>query len=207
MAQGRAYPRTVAIWRYSAERLVRPALGLLVLGAFGCATNSSANRRPHLASNVVQTEELALTLPNGYHDATAQLRRANIVLVFAKPDSSKAFQTTITIIKAPVAGGSFADAATCAETGRGLVAGGIDAPGTGGVLKSTRVIDGPVGKACQVHLVAPEGVALITELHRSPNTPQSPKQLWLMTCNHVDGDIAAEEACRATLASFHFRSR
>lgn len=156
-------------------------------------------------TKVVKTEELSLPLPDGYRDETAQLAKAGTVLVFVATEPSKAHRPTITITKVPIPGGSFADSATCAQTGSGFVRGGIDEPGTGGVLKSAAIIDGPVGRTCQIRLVAPEGVAVITELHRPANTPQSPKDVWLMTCNYADGDDAADAVCRSTLAGFRFR--
>ena len=53
-------------------------------------------------------------------------------------------------------------------------------------------------------IVAPQGASIITELHRSPNTPASPKDIWLMTCNHAPGDAVAESTCMDTLATFKF---
>jgi hypothetical protein len=68
-----------------------------------------------------------------------------------------------------------------------------------GTLKRASIIDGPVGKTCQIHLVAQKGVALITELNRPDGS-----ETWLMTCNHADGDTVSEKICRATLAGFRF---
>jgi hypothetical protein len=86
------------------------------------------------------------------------------------------------------------------------VQGGTDEPGTGGILNSAEIIDGPAGKTCQIQLTAPQGVALITELHRPGNGRSSPKDIWLMTCNYVFGDALAESACRFALSGFRFRS-
>ena len=193
----------------SVERLLRLCAALLVLG---CSGRTSTPHEPpsqpmpgEHAGNVVTTEELSLPLPDGYRDETAELSKDGIVLVFAANESSKAYRPTIAVLKVPIPGGSFADPATCAQTGSGLVRGGTDAPGTGGVLTSAAIIDGPVGRTCQIRLVAPAGVAVITELHRPGNTPQNPKEIWLLTCNHADGDDAAEATCRSTLAQFRFR--
>jgi hypothetical protein len=158
-------------------------------------------------TRLVEREQIRLPVPDGYYDASAEAPGANIVLVLAAKESSKGYRPTITIMKAPLPGGTFADPATCAETGRGFVTGGTDAPGTGGVLKNAQVIDGPVGKACQIHLVAPQGVAIITELDGPGNTPLTPQDVWLMTCNHAEGDDVAEARCRAALAGFRFRIR
>jgi hypothetical protein len=49
-----------------------------------------------------------------------------------------------------------------------------------------------------MHVVRPEGIALITELISSAET-------WLMTCNHAEGDGGAEKVCRATLVAFKFK--
>ncbi len=114
------------------------------------------------------------------------------------------FQPTIALQKAPIPGGTFADPAMCTQTGSGMIHGGTAANGTGGTLKSAAIIDGPVGKACQIYLVAPGGVALITELNKSGNTAMAPTDVWLMTCNFADGDTASEAACRASLAGFRF---
>ena len=189
----------------SVERSVRLCAALLVLG---CSGRTDLPREPmptERTAKVVKTEELSLPLPHGYRDKTAQLSKAGTVLVFVATVSSDSYRPTITLVKVPIPGGSFADSATCAQTGSGLVRGGTDGPGTGGVLKSAAIIDGPVGRTCQIHLVAPEGIAVITELHRPANTPQSPKDVWLMTCNYANGNDAAEAACRSTLAGFRFR--
>ncbi len=114
---------------------------------------------------------------------------------------------TIVVQKVPIPGGTFADPALCAQTGHGLVHGGTVAAGTGATLLSAAIVDGPFGKTCQIHLRAPEGIALIAELFEPENTPATPKDVWLMTCNHADGDAAAEAACRAALAGFRFRAR
>jgi hypothetical protein len=191
----------------SVERIVRSCAALLVLGCSSTSAPPQPPRQPiprKHTTEIVNTGELSLPLPEGYRDETANFSKDGIVLIFAANESGKAYRPTITILKVPIPGGSFADPATCAQTGSGLVRGGTGAPGTGGVLKSAAIIDGPVGKTCQIRLVAPEGVAVITELHRSANTPQSPKDVWLMTCNHADGDDAAEATCRSTLAHFRF---
>lgn len=144
-------------------------------------------------------------VPEGYRDATAEVPKGNIVLVLAGREPARGYLPTITIQKVPIPGGSFDDPATCAQTGSGIVKGGTESPGTGGVLKGALIIDGPLGKTCQVHLVAEVGVAIITELHRPGNTPLTPQDIWLMTCNHADGDSAAEAVCRRTLAGIRFR--
>ena len=158
-------------------------------------------------TRLVETEQLSFPIPDGYHDASAEVTRKDIVLVLAAREPSKGYRPTITIMKALAPGGTFADPARCAGAGRWFVTGDADDPGTGGALKSARVIDGPVGKACQIHLVTPQGVAIITELDSPGNTSLTPKDVWLMTCNHADGDDLAEVKCRSTLAGFRFRVR
>ena len=86
------------------------------------------------------------------------------------------------------------------QTGKGIA-------GTDWTLLGALIIDGPLGKTCQIHLRAPEGIAIITELHKAGNTPVTPQDIWLMTCNHADGDKQAEAICRSTLAGFRFRGR
>ena len=156
-------------------------------------------------AGVFETADLSLSLPDGYQDRTAETRASHIVLALVK-NEPKGYSPSITILKAPIPGGSFADPAECSRTGHGFVTGGTEGPGLDGVLKSAQIIDGPTGKTCQIHLVASQGVAIITELNRAPNTPVSPKDIWLMVCNHAEGDAAAEATCRATLAGFRFRT-
>ena len=88
-----------------------------------------------------------------------------------------------------------------------MVTGATESPGAGGTLLSAAIVDGPLGKTCQIPLRAPEGIALITELHKPGNTPWTPQDIWLMTCNHADGDKNAEGTCRSTLAGFRLRER
>ena len=145
-----------------------------------------------------------MPLPPRYYDATAQVPKGRIALAFVATEPRRGYQPSITIQKAPLPGGSLDDPDTCARTGRGIIAGGTEAPGTGGVLKSARIIDGPVGRTCQIHLVGPDGVAIITELHRPGNTLVTPQDIWLMTCNHADGDDIAESICRSTLSAFRY---
>ena len=158
---------------------------------------------------VVATGDFTLPLPEGYRDISSEVQKkeAHLVVVFEANRLHKGYRPTIAVRKVPIPGGSFADPATCAETGKGLLTGGMEAAGTEGTLKRAAIIDGPVGKACQIHLLAPEGIALITELHRPGNTPSTPQDIWLMTCNHADGDEDAEATCRSTLAGFRFRDR
>jgi hypothetical protein len=95
----------------------------------------------------------------------------------------------ITVLK-PAVAGHITDLAACSATARNFA-------GPDGALKKAAMIDGPVGRACQTHVVAPQGVALITELHR-------PHETWLMTCKHAEGDPRSEAICRRTLATFRF---
>lgn len=90
-----------------------------------------------------------------------------------------------------------AESATCTLTGNSI------ASDVSGKPQSASIISGPLGKTCQIHIVAPAGVALITEL----NIMQEgglPKELWLMTCNHADGDNGAQRLCKETLAGLKF---
>jgi hypothetical protein len=148
-----------------------------------------------------------LPIPAGYRDATTEFPGSGFDVVLAKSEGNERYGSTIVIRKVPLPGGSFDEPAECAQTGRGLIEGGSEDPGTGGTLKSAEIIDGPVGKTCQIHLVAPQGVAIITELHRPGNSRSTPQDIWIMTCNHVEGNAAAESACRFALAGFRFRDR
>jgi hypothetical protein len=190
---------------------------LLVIAA-GCAHENAVPRpeaahasssEPVTPTKIIETEHFALPLPGGYADATSEFQKEapQLSVVLRASTSSNGYQPTIVVRKVPIPGGSFADPSTCTQTGKGIVAGGTEDPGTGGTLLSAAIVDGPLGKTCQIHLRAPEGIALITELHRPGNTPQTPQDIWLMTCNHADGDKDAETICRSTLAGFRFRDR
>lgn len=154
---------------------------------------------------LVEAKDFTLPIPAGYRDASSEYANERILVVLTANGPKNGYDTTITVQKVPIPGGSFDDPEECIRTGHGLVSGGTDAPGTGGTLKSADIIAGPVGKTCQIQLVAPQGVAIVTELHQPGNTPSTPKEIWLMTCNHSDGDEVAESVCRFVLAGFRFR--
>jgi hypothetical protein len=166
---------------------------------------------PLVQPHTVETEDFALPLPDGYADVSADFHKEPlplaVVLRARASTQGNGYPPTIVVWKVPLPGGSFDDPSTCARTGRGFITGGTEAPGTGGTLLSAAIIDGPVGKTCQIHLRAKEGIALMTELHMPGNTPLTPKDIWLMTCNYADGDESAEATCRSTLAGFRFRAR
>jgi hypothetical protein len=176
--------------------------------AVACA-RPSASPASTEAPRTIETADFVLPLPDGYDDASAVFRQRapRLSVVLQARTSFHDYQPTIVVQKAPIPGGSFDDPSECTRTGKGLITGGTEAPGTGGELLSAAIIEGPVGKTCQIHLRAPEGMALITELHRPGNTVLTPKDIWLMTCNHADGDGSAEATCRSTLAGFRFRGR
>jgi len=180
-------------------------------------TVASAETTVALAETTVawaDAYEFTLPIPDGYRNATAEFPGAGFSVVLAKNEETELdeneeterYRSAIVIRKVSIPGGSFDEPTECAQTGRGLVQGGMfDQSGDGYILKSAQIIDGPVGRTCQIHLIAPQGVALITELHRPGNSRSAPKGIWLMTCNHVDGDDLAESACRFALSGFQFR--
>lgn len=182
----------------------RASLDTVPVPAASASAASAVRRRHH-----IETDDLALPLPDGYTDVSAafasELPRGAVVLRADR--SSLGYVPTITVRKVPIPGGTFDDPSLCEQAGKGLVGGGTEATGTGGRLLRAAIIDGPVGKTCQIHLRAPQGIALITELHLPGNTPATPRDIWLMTCNHADGDASAEATCRSTLAGFRFRIR
>lgn len=186
--------------------------------AAGCARENVVPRAEaaHAASSaqvtptrVIETEHFILPLPGGYADATSELRTESprLSVVLRASTMSNGYQPTIVVRRVPLPGGTFADPSACTQTGKGIVTGGTEEPGTGGTLLSASIIDGPLGKACQIHVRAPEGIALITELYKPGNTALAPKDVWLMICNHAYGDIDAEKSCRFALAGFRFRDR
>jgi hypothetical protein len=189
----------------SHQSVARPPASSVVSSS-GAATQS-ASPAPAALPPEIETDEFALPLPRGYVDRSDVFRKKApcLLVVLEASESSHGYQPTIVVQKVPLPGGSFADPSTCLQTGKGLVAGGTEAPGTGGTLSSATVVDGPLGKTCQIELHAPEGVALITELHEPGNTLLTPKPLWLMTCNYGEGDDVAEAACRSALTGFRLR--
>lgn len=156
------------------------------------------------APTMVEAPGFTFPLPRGYVDITAKLGKPNFVAVEAQRQS-RGYTPTIAFQKVPIAGGSMGpppsgspDPTICANTGKSLAA--------GGKLKSANIVAGPLGKTCQIHFVAKEGVALITELNvvQTMGGIPVPQDTWLMTCNHADGDAAAEAVCRATLSKVRF---
>jgi hypothetical protein len=164
----------------------------------GCSRQPAASPQ----SSTIEREAFTMPLPAGYIDDSAAFRKdkpdLSVVLTSAKESGGSI--ATIVVRKAKVPGGSFADQTACDETAKGLVAGEPS-----WTLLSTRIADGAVGKSCQVKLKAPQGLALITELHKPDNTREAPKDVWLMTCNYGEGDDGAEKACLTALAGFRLR--
>jgi hypothetical protein len=173
--------------------------------------NSAAPANPspdntRVPAAIVKTSDFTIPLPDGYSDITVDAKRDSpqLAAVIAAGKLGDRYQATIVVQKAPLPGGTFADPASCTQTGNGLVTGGTVSPGTGGILRSAVIVDGPVGKACQIDILAAEGVSLVTELHQPGNTLLTPKDVWLMTCNYADGDQNSEATCRSALAGFRF---
>jgi hypothetical protein len=140
--------------------------------------------------SLVTTPRFTVPLPDGYADVSRQFHKPNFVALEAK-QPRLGYRPTIVFQQVPIAGGSMGDAATCTSTGKSM------ATGLKGQLKRAAIIPGPLGRTCQMHIVAPEGVALITELNFL-----LPPETWLMTCNHADGDTTAERVCKEALAGF-----
>jgi len=172
--------------------------------------NATAHAEPSrdavVPARIIRTADFTIPLPDGYADVSADVQK-NAPQFAAAVAASKVgggYKATIVVQKAPIPGGSFADPATCAQTGNGLMTGGTKSPGIKGTLESAAIVDGPVGKTCQIRLLAPDGISVITELHKTGNTALTPKDVWLMTCNYADGDQDSEAVCRSTLAGFRF---
>lgn len=134
---------------------------------------------PHIVHS-----EFTFPLPAHYHELTLGDSRQRVVIEAIEARGAK---PTITFQEAPIAA-HIVDSASCSATAASIGAGQ-------GTLKRAALIAGPMGKACQMEIVAAQGVALITELDLRTAT-------WLMTCNFADGDAQAEKICRATLAAF-----
>jgi hypothetical protein len=170
-------------------------MSLMLRGIGGCVL-ALLFAMPAAPARLVESESFTVPLPDGYSDITELIRsrgfprrqvslQANAV--------TRGYQPTIAFQLAPIWGGTLGDLAVCRQSAESFA-------GPKGKVKTARMIDGPApsGKVCQIHLVRPEGIALITELISSAET-------WLMTCNHAPGDAAAEKVCRATLATFKFK--
>jgi hypothetical protein len=107
-------------------------------------------------------------------------------------EETKDYRPTIVIQLAPVWGGYMGDAERCKWSAPHFA-------GDKGKVKSATIVAGPAGtKSCQIHVVTPDRVAIISELTSYTET-------WVMTCNHADGDAAAERVCRATFGAFKFK--
>jgi hypothetical protein len=142
----------------------------------------------------IEGKGFSFPVPRGYEDIGGELRpdqvAADAVAVGART-RTKGFRPTITLQRGKVRVRT-GDVASCGETGR-MIASGVK-----GRLKEAAMVATGAGRSCQMVVVAPEGVALITELN-------GPDQTWLMTCNHAVGDGEAGKVCRATLAGFRFK--
>jgi len=147
------------------------------------------------APPIVENESFTIPLPEGYRDITDQIRKAGfprrqVSLQAIAP--GKDDQPTIVFQLAPIWGGTMGNLGMCEISAKSFAT-------AQGKVKSAEIISLPSGKVCQMHLLRPEGIALMTELTSTTET-------WLMTCNHADGDATAEKACRATLAGFKFKA-
>jgi hypothetical protein len=153
-------------------------------------SGSPATSSSSAAETWAETNEFRLPIPAGYRNATAEFPGGGFSVVLAKNETPERYLSTIVIRRVPIPGGSFDDPSECEQTGHGLIHGGTDAPGTGGVLNSAQIIDGPVGKTCQIQLTAPQGVALLTELHQPGNSRFSPKDIWQLRGRGYPGTVS-----------------
>jgi hypothetical protein len=133
-------------------------------------------------------------LPDGYRDITGEIRAGGFPrkqVTIEALEETKGYLPTIVFQLAPIWGGTMGDLELCKSSANSIA-------GPEGKVRSASMIAGPSGKVCQMYIAAPQGVALITEVISYSET-------WLMTCNHADGDTAAERVCRSTLAAFKFK--
>ena len=175
-------------------RAVRASyIGIVPLLA-ACASASPPASPVGGAPRTVTGERFIVPIPDGYYDSTSELpaeKQARHTLALTAKEPTQGYRPTIVLQRTPVAARD-QDPATCKEAGEG-VAGAW-------TLRRAAIIAGPVGPACQMEIVAPQGVAIITEL-------DLPDETWLMTCNHGGGDAAAERVCRATLGAIRASGR
>jgi hypothetical protein len=167
-----------------------------LLGLAFVLVASSAASGPALHAKSAANESFSFPLPDGYRDITNDPRLKEYprkqVTVEAIAETM-GYKPTITVTLAPIWGGTLGDAKVCRDSAANFA-------GPDGKVRAAAMIPGPRGTVCQMHIVAPEGVALVTELISFTET-------WVMTCNHADGDQQAEKVCRATLAGFKFKEQ
>jgi hypothetical protein len=158
----------------------------------GVKASSSAAPASAAGPKVYTSKSFTFPIPDGY---TAMdlvgIPPEKRMVAFEAKETVMGYQPSIVFQRVPIYGGTMGDAKLCTQTGEST------AEGVNGKLTTAALIDGPGGKVCQFRIVGPEEVGLITELI-------SPTDTWLMTCNHANGDAAAEKVCRATLADFRF---
>jgi hypothetical protein len=169
-------------------------LGLLLSLGLALATASPDAAAP--PSRTVGNESFSFPLPDGYRDVTNDPRlktyphkQISVEAIAA----TKGFNPSITVLLAPIWGGTLGDAKVCRETAANLA-------GPRGKLTAAEMIPGPRGTICQFRFVEQGLVVLVTELISFTET-------WVMTCNHAEGDAQAEKVCRATLAGFKFKDQ
>jgi hypothetical protein len=104
------------------------------------------------APKLVAGPDFTVPLPDGYANLSQRSHKPSFIMLEAS-HPSRGYQPTIVFRQTPIAGGSLGDPATCAQTGRSL------ATGVHGKLDRASIISGPLGKTCQIRLVAPQGVA------------------------------------------------
>lgn len=143
------------------------------------------------APKVVVSKRFTFVLPEGYADVSDRRDEPGFIMLEAQRPS-RGHRPAMVIQKNPSAGGSREDSAACSKMGD------LIAHALAGKLKSAPVVPGPLGKTCQMHIITPQDVVLITEL----NVMHAGilEETWLMTCNHAVGDNAAEKVCKETLA-------
>ncbi len=147
-----------------------------------------------VAPGVVVGDEFTFPMPEGWEDISAAVHHAGgpaTTVAVAPRQRGKPKPASLFVQRAPVQTRT-TDAAACMDIGH-TMASTLKAK-----LEHARMIAGPIGQACQIRLVAPVGVAIITEL-------DAPQATWLMTCNHSHGDAVAEAICASTLAGFKLK--
>ena len=166
-------------------------LGLLLMMSAPAALSPAATQ-------VIENESFSFPLPDGYRDVTHDPRLKDFRLKQVSVQAigvTKGLQPAIIFVLAPVWGGALGNPEFCRVSAANM------ARDRNGKVKSWSLIPGPRASVCQTHLISGEGVAsLITELTSFTET-------WAMMCDHADGDLKAEEICRATLAGFRFKER
>jgi hypothetical protein len=151
---------------------------------------------------IVKNASLSVTLPDGYHDVSAEaVKLANgnpgvkDAIAFMKGAAGAADAASINFIRTehhPEY--HYGDAKECTAFASDMRvqqhANSV----------SSAIVDGPTSKTCEVSLTYDNGKMLAVS-----TILQGPKDTWIMTCVMTPSNAAAVKQCRTTRATVKFR--